>query len=75
MARRIVFGLFQAKVRIIDKSKRDRLSRMLFEESRHAFSGEKLGEKLEGISLNSMITSSKNHAYYCFDVHGSCLKI
>jgi hypothetical protein len=47
----LVFAIFQAKVRIIDKEKREKLFRTLFEESRNALPGEKLVEKLSAISL------------------------
>jgi len=50
---RPVFALLTTKARCIDTIKRDALSRILFEESRQAASGDKLEEKLATVSLGS----------------------
>jgi hypothetical protein len=54
-----VFALLTTKARCIDPIKRDALSRILFEESRQAVSGDKLEEKLATVSLGSTTVSSK----------------
>ena len=64
-----VFALFQAIVRIVDKEKRDKLSRMLFDEARQTVSGEKLEEKLAFISLSSIGASSEYYTCERFHEH------